>query len=97
MYHRLMQAAGRLHENGILFGASVTVTTGNLHEATSDDFLQSLHHRGCKVVLYVEYVPVTEVSKCLAPGDEERAALAASLCEIRNDYDDMLFMLFSRR
>ena len=78
VYQRLVQAAGRLHESGILFGVSVTVTTENLNEVTSDDFLKRLKHLGCKVVLYVEYVPVGEESKSLAPGDEERAALAAS-------------------
>ena len=58
-------------EKGLIFGASITVTTENVEEVTSREFLDSLIEKGCKLVIFVEYVPVTEDSRHLAPGDAE--------------------------
>ena len=61
-----------MQEKDILFGASVTVTSENLKEVTSDSFLKTLSDRGCKLVIYVEYVPVSDDSTDLALSDNER-------------------------
>lgn len=83
-----------LKENGILFGASVTVTTANLKEVTSDKFLDFLYGKGCKAVVYVEFVPVTSEAKELAPGDREREYLKSRLFDIRQEYENMVFISF---
>ena len=57
-----------LSRRGLIFGASVTVTTRNLAEVTSDAFLRQLSDRGCKAVFFVEFVPMDEGSEALAPG-----------------------------
>ncbi|MBQ8236050.1 MAG: radical SAM protein, partial [Clostridia bacterium] len=75
-------------------GASVTVTTANIKEVVSPAFLNTLQERGCKVVFYVEYVPVSEQSKALAPTDEERAFLSWQIMALREDYPEMLFLSF---
>ena len=82
------------HEKNLLFGASVTVTTENIREVTSPEFLATLASRGCKLVSYVEFVPVTEEAKHLAPGEAEREYLReamSSLCEV---YPDMILLAF---
>lgn len=72
----------------------MTVTTENLKEVTSDSFLKSLSMRGCKLVIYVEYVPVTEESTELALSEEERDHLIAEVNRVRSDHQDMVFVSF---
>ena len=79
---------------GIIFGASVTVTTDNVKEVSSDEFIQSLADRGCKAVIFVEYVPVTDKSQELAPGDKERDYLSSEINRLREQYSEMVFVSF---
>ena len=94
VYKSVTSAMERIQENHLMFGVSVTVTTENLQEVTSDTFLQELQDNGCKAVIYVEYVPVTEESRTLAPGDAERRRLAKRLAVIRDIYSDMVVIAF---
>ncbi len=94
VYDKLISAMDGLCERDLIFGASVTVTSENLEEVTSDDFLNSLSERGCKLVIYVEYVPVTEESTELALSDAEKDHLMAEMSRIRSDHQDMVFVSF---
>ena len=40
----------------IIFGASVTVTTENIKEVSSERFINMLSEKGCKAVIFVEFV-----------------------------------------
>ena len=71
VYDRLIANMDELHRRGLIFGASVTVTTQNIREVSSSSFLQKLSDRGCKAVIFAEFVPVTDDSKDLAPGEAE--------------------------
>jgi MoaA/NifB/PqqE/SkfB family radical SAM enzyme len=94
VYACLIRNMDELKRRGLLFGASVTVTTQNIREVSSDAFLKTLSDRGCKAVIFVEYVPVTEDSKDLAPGDEERAYLRAELARLRSEHPEMVYISF---
>lgn len=94
VYQALLSAMDRMAEHHLLFGASVTVTRDNLPGVTSRTFLDQLEKRGCKVVFYVEYVPVEEASRDLAPQDPDRELLRQSLDELRQESPDMLFLSF---
>lgn len=94
IYQSLIRAMDKIKENHLIFGASVTATTSNLNEVVSDDFIHVLQERGCKVIIYVEFVPVTEDSTELAPGDAEREFLKNKLMELREQYPEMLFISF---
>lgn len=94
VYHRLISAMDRMHENHLIFGASVTVTTANIREVVSREFLDNLQSKGCKIVFYVEFVPVTEESKELAPQDAEREFLDEQMMLLREEYPEMLFLSF---
>ncbi|WP_099467150.1 radical SAM protein [Konateibacter massiliensis] len=94
VFNSLEKTMKLLKKNGILFGASVTVTTENLTEVTSKEFLNYLYEAGCKAVIYVEFVPVTSEAKELAPGDFEREYLKDKLAGIREEYEDMVFVSF---
>ncbi len=94
VYDTLITAMDGLCERDLIFGASVTVTSENLNEVTSDEFLDSLSERGCKLVIYVEYVPVTDESTELALSDAQRDHLIDEVRRIRSDHQDMVFVSF---
>ncbi|MBR3016693.1 MAG: radical SAM protein [Clostridia bacterium] len=94
IYDRLIANMDAFQTKGLIFGASVTVTTENLKEVSSDSFIQSLSDRGCKAVIFVEFVPVTEDSKELAPGDAEREYLAGEIDRLRREVPEMVFISF---
>ncbi|MBR1744108.1 MAG: radical SAM protein [Lachnospiraceae bacterium] len=94
VYDQLIKNMGELHDRGLIFGASVTVTTQNIKEVTSDDFLRILSERGCKAVIFVEFVPVTDESKELAPGDAEREYLRDEIKRLRADQPEMVYISF---
>ncbi len=94
IYQRLISAMDKIKDNHLIFGASVTVTTSNINEVVSDNFISVLKNRGCKVVIYVEFVPVTSDSTELAPQDSEREFMNKKLMELREQYPEMLFISF---
>ncbi len=94
IYDRLIASMDAFQKKDLIFGASVTVTTENLKEVSSDSFIRSLSDRGCRAVIFVEFVPVTEESKELAPGDPEREYLAGEIDRLREKYPEMLFISF---
>ena len=94
IYDRIMRNMDALGERGLLFGASVTVTTDNIREVTSREFLDTLVSRGCRLVVYVEFVPVTDDSQYLAPGDKERAYLREATEGLRSIWPDLILLSF---
>ena len=94
VYTAINQAMQSLSKRKILFGASVTVTKQNMDEVMSDAFLNELHEKGCKVVIYVEYVPINKLTIELAPDDEARKHMTSKLKDVRETYDDMVFISF---
>ena len=94
VYDRLIEGMDAIRARGLLFGVSVTVTTENLASVTSEEFLDALAARGCRLVIYVEYVPVTDESRELAPDDEERQIMADALARLRTERPEMVFISF---
>ncbi len=94
VYDKLTKMMAAFAQKGMLFGASVTVTTENIAAVTSDAFLQELKQNGCRIVFYVEYVPADGKSEHLAPTDTEREQLESRLCTLRADGGEMLYLSF---
>ncbi|MBR1524187.1 MAG: radical SAM protein [Lachnospiraceae bacterium] len=94
IYDRLINSMNEFKKRGLIFGASVTVTTENIREVFSQDFIGGLSDRGCKAVIFVEFVPVTEEGKDLAPGDTEREYLADEIKHLRGENPEMVFVSF---
>lgn len=94
VYQKLMKAMEDLKGRGIMFGASVTVTKENMKEVTSDGFLDGLLQRGCRAVIFVEYVPADGSTYHLAPGEEDRIYMENRLRELREQKDGMLYISF---
>lgn len=94
MYNTLQNAMKLMKDNKVIFGTSVTVTTENLNEVTSDAFVETLKQSGSKVIFYVEFVPVTEEAKELAPQDAERTYMNERLADLRSKHEDVVFVSF---
>ncbi|MDF2907059.1 MAG: MoeA/NarA subfamily Fe-S oxidoreductase [Herbinix sp.] len=94
VYRKVLDGMERMKQSKLLYGASITVTKNNIKEVTSDEFLAILAERGCKVVIYIEYVPISDQTKELAPEDEDREFLEQQLVVLRQSREDMLFISF---
>ena len=94
VYDRVMQSMKNLHDNGLIFGVSVTVTTENMEEVYSEDFISKLSELGCKAVIFVEFVPVTDEASHLAPGEPERIVMADNIARLRKEHEEMVFIAF---
>jgi MoaA/NifB/PqqE/SkfB family radical SAM enzyme len=94
VYRQLVESMEVMKKKNIIFGASLTFTKGNLSYLLSDEFIAQLHDFGCKVIFFIEYVPVNNETADLAPGDDEREELFKQLSRLRKEYLDMLFMSF---
>ena len=94
IYDILIRNMDRFREKGLIFGASITVTTENIGEVTSEAFLQTLMDKGCKLIIYIEFVPVTDEAQYLAPGEKERAFMAKAMERLREIYPETVLLSF---
>lgn len=94
IYDKLIANMDEIKKRGLIFGASITVTTKNYKEVTSQAFLGSLAEKGCKVVIFVEYVPVTDESRGLAPTDTEREYMQNEIYQLRETHPEMVYISF---
>lgn len=94
VYRQLMDSMNVMKKKNIIFGASLTFTKGNLTNLLSKEYVDQLHDLGCKVIFYIEYVPMSKNTIGLAPGDAEREWLSKKLDSLRQKYPDILFMSF---
>ncbi len=82
---RVHEAQARCTERGILWGVSITVTTGNLDEVTALAYVRDLHERGCGLLILNEFVPVAEGSGHLALSMAEHDRLMERMDAINAD------------
>ncbi len=94
VFQRALLSMEMLQKEKLFFGTSITVTTENYHEVTSNEFLSHLASLGCKLVFYVEYVPFDESTEHLAFRDEHVAEMEQILEECREQFEEMIFLSF---
>ena len=94
IYDQLAEVMEKLNKRGILYGVSITVTTENIRHITDQAFIAELSRSGCKVIFFIEYVPVTADSLALAPGDQERSFLENQQNTLRDLHPELMFLSF---
>ncbi len=94
IYEKLLDKMNMMKINKILFGASVTVTTENLSETTSESFIKLLLSYGCRVIFFIEYVPVDNATSYLAFSEKERIELSECQNKLRDKFKSILFLSF---
>ncbi len=94
VYDKLDTSMSEFKRRGLIFGSSITVTTENIEEVFSESFITGLSGKGCKAIIYVEYVPVTDDAKELAPQDKEREFMKTEILRLRQTHPEMVFISF---
>ncbi len=93
-YGELYKTMGALQSSKILYGASVTVTTENLLEVTSLEFISELKSKGCKLVFFIEYVPIDGDTAHLALNDAARRKMEARQELLRKEKEPLAYLSF---
>ncbi len=93
-YDKLLDSMMALQKSKILFGASITATTENIEDITSELFMDMLYNLGCRLVFFIEYVPIDTKTEHLAPTEKERKLLEKKQKLLRNKYKTMIFLSF---
>lgn len=93
-YAMLDATMATLEKAHLLFGASITVTRENMQEVLSETFVQELLCKGCRAILYIEYVPVDEKSLHLAPTPKDNVYIEKKVGRLRKTFDKTLFISF---
>ena len=94
IYDKITGNMKQLQDRGLIFGGSITATTENMEEVLSDRFVSDLSERGCRALIYIEFVPVTDEAKHLAPGDAERETLRLGIERLRRAHPEIVFISF---
>lgn len=94
IYDLLLNNMRRFRDGNMIFGASLTVTTENVREISSDEFIQELSGLGCRLMVFIEYVPTGETDGSLAPSDPEREYLAERIDRLRREHEEMVYVSF---
>lgn len=93
-YDMLVALMDGLKAKGILFGVSVTVTIENIETVTDPAFAEMLFSKGCRALLFVEYVPVDKKTEHLALAEADRAVLEKLKENLRMTFENMIFISF---
>lgn len=94
VFKRALQSMAELKGEDLFFGTSITVTTENMEQVTSDEFIDQLRGYGCKIVFYVEYVPTEAGTEHLAFDDSDVEKMETTLECLRKEYSDIIFLSF---
>mgnify|MGYP000939252273 CR=1 FL=1 len=93
-YQRVQAALHELAVAKLLFGVSLTVTTENRQEVMAPAFIDMLYRQGCRLVFFIEYVPVAPGTEHLAPDDAERLLIEPAQEALRTRFGGMVFLSF---
>jgi MoaA/NifB/PqqE/SkfB family radical SAM enzyme len=86
-YQKVMDAMSRLHDRGVPFGTSLTVTRHNVEEVTSREFFAHLHGKGVMIVWYFLFMPVgKDPDISLMPTPEQRDYLRLRGQALRDEF-----------
>ncbi len=84
VFQKVMHAMDTMKENGLLYGVSICYTSKNIEVVTSDEFLDMLIDKGCRLAWYFHYMPVgNDAALDLLPSNEQREYMYHRVREIR--------------
>ena len=94
IYQRAMLSVEDLHKEDLFFGVSITVTKENFTLVTSDDYVDHLRELGCKMIIYVEYVPTEPGTEHLAFGEADMEKMEAVQEHQKEQFKDIIIISF---
>jgi MoaA/NifB/PqqE/SkfB family radical SAM enzyme/predicted flap endonuclease-1-like 5' DNA nuclease len=86
VYKRLQETMALMKERGIFFGTSLTVTRENFTAVADPGFISELIARGCRIIFFVDYIPVQEGTDALSLTEEQAAIKAGLMNRFRSEF-----------
>lgn len=83
VYDHLRSTVKRLHDAGIFFSVSLTVTQMNLNTVIEESFIQDLFDKGCKLFFFLEYTAIHEGTEDWMPNNTDRQRLNRTVARFR--------------
>lgn len=93
-YDKIMGTLKELQKISVLYGVSITVTSSNIKQVTHTDYVRLLSDHGCRLIFFIEYVPVSQGTKHLMLSDADRHYLAGRQDGLRSEFEDIVFLSF---
>jgi len=93
VFKKIENGMTMLRNAGMHFGVSITVTAQNRDMVTDRAFVSNLLQRGCKLFIFVSYLPVTPSFDATALSIEEHDAMMKELETFRKEFR-ALFVAF---
>lgn len=93
MYDNAMAVMEKLDKSGRLFGASITLTSGNFGEVVSQDYLSRLESKGCRAAFLIEYVPSGEEDAALCLTETQKKELRENEEKLYEQHDMLIVTL----
>lgn len=93
VFRRIRRSLPLLSSMDIFWGISITVTNENFDDVTGREFVGELIDKGCRLFIYVEYIPVEEGTDHCAPTVQQRERLIGLMRELGEAYPG-LFITF---
>ncbi|MDD2889476.1 MAG: radical SAM protein [bacterium] len=75
VYENIQKKIKELNKEGIFFGVSLTITRNNFDMITDANLIKKLIKDGCKLVFFVEYVPMEQETENMVLADVQKQEL----------------------
>jgi len=92
VYEKVLRAMQVLGGQNLFYGFSTTVTNENINVVAGDEFYREMIKFGCRLGIYVEYIPSREGADRVL-SDQERAGLRNKILQWRTEKKAFLFHL----
>jgi MoaA/NifB/PqqE/SkfB family radical SAM enzyme len=86
VFSQVASTMALLRKHGLFFGCSITVTAKNFDLVRSKEWIDRLYKEGCRLFVFVEYVPVAAGSEDLVLSQEQRCILTTQAEILRREY-----------
>ena len=94
MFRRAMLAMEMLKKENLFFGTSITVTKENMDFVTSNLFVNQLQELGCKLIIFVEYVPTEQGTEHLALDEADTELMETVQEHLCEQFPNMIIISF---
>ncbi|MHA1111913.1 MAG: radical SAM/SPASM domain-containing protein [Promethearchaeota archaeon] len=86
VYSKILSVMKLLKQNGVFFGNSITLTRNNFDLVTSPGFVEEHIDAGCKLMFYIDYVPVQAGTEDLMLTEEQAQQVPYLTTKYQNKY-----------
>ena len=93
MFRSIKAVLGKMDGRGLFFGASITLTKNNYELLSDNDFIKSLVEAGCRIIIFVEYVPLEEGTEDQCLTAEQQKNITTVLAKLRDKFKSLFIAL----